>query len=163
MIMEMIYVISTYIDDESFIKTCGIIKDKKINERRMQINRKRVANSLTSRLLDSMGIESDADLSYFKTMLDEFDDYFTFQDIIMYLANHLLDKKTNTYIYRYNYSKHRKMKYTYVTRGSFYGGLKIHNQYTKKIDKPVCAVYRLPIVKKNYLNTLNPIIKALIY
>ena len=163
MIMEMIYVISTYIDDESFIKTCGIIKDKKINERRMQINRKRVANSLTSRLLDCMGIESDADLSYFKTMLDEFDDYFTFQDIIMYLANHLLDKKTNTYIYRYNYSKHRKMKYTYVTRGSFYGGLKIHNQYTKKIDKPVCAVYRLPIVKKNYLNTLNPIIKALIY
>ena len=163
MIMEMIYDISTYIDDESFIKTCGIIKDKKINERRMQINRKRVANSLTSRLLDSMGIESDADLSYFKTMLDEFDDYFTFQDIIMYLANHLLDKKTNTYIYRYNYSKHRKMKYTYVTRGSFYGGLKIHNQYTKKIDKPVCAVYRLPIVKKNYLNTLNPIIKALIY
>ena len=159
----MIYVISTYIDDESFIKTCGIIKHKKINERRMQINRKRVANSLTSRLLDSMGIESDADLSYFKTMLDEFDDYFTFQDIIMYLANHLLDKKTNTYIYRYNYSKHRKMNYTYVTRGSFYGGLKIHNQYTKKIDKPVCAVYRLPIVKKNYLNTLNPIIKALIY
>ena len=163
MIMEMIYVISTYIDDESFIKTCGIIKHKKINERRMQINRKRVANSLTSRLLDSMGIESDADLSYFKAMLDDFDDYFTFQDIIMYLANHLLDKKTNTYIYRYNYSKHRKMNYTYVTRGSFYGGLKIHNQYTKKIDKPVCAVYRLPIVKKNYLNTLNPIIKALIY
>ena len=159
----MIYVISTYIDDESFIKTCGIIKHKKINERRMQINRKRVANSLTSRLLDSMGIESDADLSYFKAMLDDFDDYFTFQDIIMYLANHLLDKKTNTYIYRYNYSKHRKMNYTYVTRGSFYGGLKIHNQYTKKIDKPVCAVYRLPIVKKNYLNTLNPIIKALIY
>ena len=34
---------------------------------------------------------------------------------------------------------------------------------TKKIDKPVCAVYRLPIVKKNYLNTLNPIVKALIY
>ena len=168
MITDMIYVISTYIDDESFIKTWGIIKDKKINERRIRINRKRVANSLTLRLLDSMGIDSmgidsDADISYFKAMLEDFDDYYTFQDIIMYLANHLLDKKTNTYIYRYNYSKHRKMKYTYVTRGSFYGGLKIHNQYKKKIDKPVCAVYRLPIVKKNYLNTLNPIIKALIY
>lgn len=159
----MIYVISTYIDDESFIKTCGIIKDKKINERRIRINRKRVANSLTLRLLDSMGIESDADISYFKTMLEDFDDYYTFQDIIMYLANDLLDKKSNIFMYRYNYSKHRKMKYTYVTRGSFYGGLKIDNEYKKKIDKPVCAVYRLPIVKKNYLNTLNPIIKALIY
>ena len=81
----------------------------------------------------------------------------------MYLANDLLDKKSNIFMYRYNYSKHRKMKYTYVTRGSFYGGLKIDNEYKKKIDKPVCAVYRLPIVKKNYLNTLNPIIKALIY
>ena len=159
----MIYVISTYIDDDSFIKTWGIIKDKKINERRIRINRKRVANSLTLRLLDSMGIESDADISYFKTMLEDFDDYYTFQDIIMYLANDLLDKKSNIFMYRYNYSKHRKMKYTYVTRGSFYGGLKIDNEYKKKIDKPVCAVYRLPIVKKNYLNTLNPIIKALIY
>ena len=159
----MIYVISTYIDDDSFIKTWGIIKDKKINERRIRINRKRVANSLTLRLLDSMGIESDADISYFKAMLENFDDYYTFQDIIMYLANDLLDKKSNIFMYRYYYSKHRKMKYTYVTRGSFYGGLKIDNEYKKKIDKPVCAVYRLPIVKKNYLNTLNPIIKALIY
>ena len=81
----------------------------------------------------------------------------------MYLANDVLHNKSNTFMYRHYYSKHRKMKYTYVTRGSFYGGLKIHNQYTKKIDKPVCAVYRLPIVKKNYLNTLNPIVKALIY
>ena len=159
----MIYLISTYIDDDSFIKTWGIIKDKKINERRIRINRKRVANSLTLRLIDSMGIESDADISYFKTMLEDFDHYYTFQDIIMYLANDLLDKKSNIFMYRYNYSKHRKMKYTYVTRGSFYGGLKIDNEYKKKIDKPVCAVYRLPIVKKNYLNTLNPIVKALIY
>ena len=163
MITDMIYVISTYIDDVSFIKTCGIIKDKKINERRIRINRKRVANSLNLHLLDSMGIESDADISYFKSMIEEFDHYFTFQDIIMYLANDLLHNKSNTFMYRHYYSKHRKMKYTYVTRGSFYGGLKIHNQYTKKIDKPVCAVYRLPIVKKNYLNTLNPIVKALIY
>ena len=163
MITDMIYLISTYIDDDSFIKTWGIIKDKKINERRIRINRKRVANSLTLRLIDSMGIESDADISYFKTMLEDFDHYYTFQDIITYLANDLLDKKSNIFMYRYNYSKHRKMKYTYVTRGSFYGGLKIDNEYKKKIDKPVCAVYRLPIVKKNYLNTLNPIIKALIY
>ena len=102
MITDMIYLISTYIDDDSFIKTCGFIKDKKINERRIRINRKRVANSLTLRLLDSMGIESDADISYFKTMLDDFDHYYTFQDIIMYLANDLLDKKSNIFMYRYN-------------------------------------------------------------
>jgi hypothetical protein len=163
MITDMIYLISTFIDDDSFIKTCGFIKDKKINERRIRINRKRVANSLNLHLLGSLGIVTEADISFFKAMINEIDDFFTFQDLFMYLANDLLDKKSNIFMYRYNYSKHPKMNYTYVTRGSFYGGLKIHNQYKKKIDKPVCAVYRLPIVKKNYLNTLNPIVKALIY
>jgi hypothetical protein len=163
MITDVVYHISRYMSDVDYILYFGTVNNELFEPRRRMINRKRVANSLTVRILDTLGISLDDDISYFKTLLNESDGYFTFQDLLMYVANGLLEKNSSTFSYTYNYSKHRKMKYTYVTRGSFYGGLKINNQYTKKIDKPVCAVYRLPIAKKKYLNKLNPIVKALIY
>ena len=159
----MVHIISTYMDDVLFLKLFGIIKHKKINERRNSINRKRIANTLNVNIVDSLGITSDDDISYLKTMINDSDGYFTYQELFMYVVNGLLEKYTSTYNYTYNYSKDRIMKYTYVTRGSFYDGLKITNQYIKKVDKPVCAVYRLPLAKKRYLNTVNPIVKALIY
>ena len=163
MFTEVLYHISSYMLDVDYIAYFGTVNHPLFDRRRRMINRKRIANSLTVNIVDSLGISSDEDISYLKTMLNDSDGYFTYQELFMYVANGLLEKYTSTYNYTYKYSKDRRMTYTYVTRGSFYGGLKITNQYIKKVDKPVCAVYRLPLAKKRYLNTVNPIVKALIY
>ena len=65
--------------------------------------------------------------------------------------------------YKNYYSKQRRMLYTYVTRGSFYGGLNISDNYRFKKNVPVCAVYRLSLCNKKYLFKHASNAKALIY
>ena len=50
--MDMVYTISTYLDDISFLCSFGIINDSKINKRRDTINRHREAHSLQVRLIE---------------------------------------------------------------------------------------------------------------
>ena len=162
--MDMVYSISTYLDDISFLFSFGSIKDSKIDKRRDTINRHRVAHSLQVRLIEPLGLSFLADIDYFTSLIKNSNDPdFNYQNICMYIANALLDKQSSVFEYKQYYSKQRRMLYTYVTRGSFYGGLNISDNYRLKENVPVCAVYRLSLCNKKYLFKHAPLAKALIY
>ena len=178
--MDMVYSISTYLDDISFLCSFGVINDNNINKRRITINRHRVAYSLQVRLIEPLGLllrycffEKTSFIN--KVRLSDLTHYFTsliknsnvpdfnYQNICMYIANALLEKQSSVFEYKNYYSKQRRMLYTYVTRGSFYGGLNISDNYRFKKNVPVCAVYRLSLCNKKYLFKHASNAKALIY
>ena len=162
--MDMVYTISTYLDDISFLCSFGIINDSKINKRRVCINRHRVARSLQVRLIESLGLSFPHDIEYFNSLLNgSINPELNYQDLCMYVSNALLEKQCSVFEYRHYYSKQRRMLYTYITRGSFYGGLNISDNYRLKENVPVCAVYRLSLCNKKYLFKHAPLAKALIY
>ena len=162
--MDMVYSISTYLDDISFLGSFGIINDNKINKRRITINRHRVAHLLQVRLIDSLGLSFPHDIEYLKSLLNgSINPELNYQDLCMYIANALLEKQSSVFEYKNYYSKQRRMLYTYVTRGSFYGGLNISDNYRLKKNVPVCAVYRLSLCNKKYLFKHASNAKALIY
>ena len=166
MIIDLIYSISSYMNDEEFIEHFGVIKDPVLNKRRNEVNRKRIANSLKQRLLEPLGIRIPEELSIFKTLLPQNGGSFNFsyQELLMYVANGLLGNKQSHYEYTYYYNKQHKMEYTYATTGSFCTGFNIPTTpYRIKRNVRVCAVYRLPYANKKYLLQHTPMAKALIY
>lgn len=165
MIIDLIYSISSYMNDKDFIEHFGVIKDPVLNKRRNDVNRKRIANCLKDRILEPLGIRIPEELSIFKSLLPQNGNpfNFTYQELLMYVANGLLGKKQSQYEYTYYYSKQHKMEYTYATNGSFYAGLDIVRPYRIKRNAQVCAVYRLPYASKKYLLEQTPLAKALIY
>ena len=72
--MDMVYTISTYLDDISFLCSFGIINDSKINKRRDTINRHRVAHSLQVRLIEPLGLSFLADIDYFTSLIKNSND-----------------------------------------------------------------------------------------
>ena len=156
MIMDMVVYISTFIEDDTFLQQFSCIRCKQLQSRRKRINRLKSASLLYMRLSDPLGLDFPEEIPFSFT-------YFGDQELYLEIANSLLGYQYTRYDPAMYYNNEKKIYMDYVTYGSFHAGLHTGEEYTIHRNKPLCAVYRLPLAKKRYLCRHSPIAKALIY